>query len=190
MSHSKGPRQQLSDINVQHPGGADAEGRTDGQRWQCRSRVKFQTTSVLQCVPGRLGLFPTCLPSPRPLLLAPGLTLSLYVSMVQYVALITKTQHVLPCCVPVRARLAAALPHCLTAPVWHETAVAVALTVALPEVDQEQAEWLNAAVIAATCNATGRRVAQMLKHCGSNKNNIRFGFGFCLCHCTRHWLRH
>lgn len=91
---------------------------------------------------------------------------SLYVRMLHYVALITKTQHVLPCCVP------AWLPGCPTV---------AAATVA--EVDH-QAEWLNAAVIAATCNATvafspplGQRVAQKLKHCGSNKNNIRFSFG-------------
>lgn len=61
---------------------------------------------------------------------------SLYVRMLHYVALITKTQHVLPCCVP------AWLPDCPTV---------AAATVA--EVDH-QAEWLNAAVIAATCNAT------------------------------------
>lgn len=62
--------------------------------------------------------------------------------MLHYVALITKTQHVLPRCVP------AWLPDCLTAPLWRNTAVAV-----VAEVDH-QAEWLNAAVIAATCNAT------------------------------------
>lgn len=46
------------------------------------------------------------------------------------------------------------LPGCLTAPLWRNTVVAVA-TAAVAEVDPGyQAEWLNAAVIAATCNAT------------------------------------
>lgn len=133
MSHSKGPRQQLSDINVQHPSSQRDKG---GKCRRERSRVKFQTTSVFSNVS---PVCCACFPWPPHthtqlfLLFPPA---SLYVRMLHYVALITKTQHVLPCCVP------AWLPDCPTV---------AAATVA--EVDH-QAEWLNAAVIAATCNAT------------------------------------
>lgn len=75
-------------------------------------------------------------------------------------ALITKTQHVLPCCVL----------GCPSAP---------------PLRWQGEAGDRLAAWVVKCCSNSGNMqrdswlaVAQKLKHCGGNKNNIRFGFSF------------